>query len=135
VEIDIVRAMTMMSDELGKVTDEPAWKKIAVLHLQDAILDSRSIALIKRQNPQLSPNELMAMIHSFQLSIALDTVRNEYLLHPKLYAWLYRDPSRADLDKFNEKVYAELFLTPSSDPWLGLVSKDVYTGIENNGIR
>ena len=135
VEIDIVRAMTMMSDELGKVTDEAAWKKIAALHLQDAILDSRSIALIKRQNPQLSPNELMAMIHSFQLSIALDTVRNEYLLHPKLYAWLYRDPSRADLDKFNEKVYAELFLTPSSDPWLGLVSKDVYTGIENNGIR
>ena len=34
----------------------------------------------------------------------------------------------------NERVYAELFLTPSSDPWLGLVQSDVYTAIENDGL-
>jgi hypothetical protein len=47
---------------------------------------------------------------------------------------LLRDPVRADLDKFNEKVYAELFLTPRSDPWLGLVSADVYTALDGGGI-
>jgi hypothetical protein len=31
------------------------------------------------------------------------------------------------VDKFNERVYAELFLTPRSDPRLGLVPTDVYT--------
>jgi len=66
--------------------------------------------------------------------IALDTVRNEYMLHSKLYQWLMRDPAREDLQKLNEKVYADLFLTPSSDPWLGLVSTDVYTALENGGV-
>ena len=35
---------------------------------------------------------------------------------------------------FNEKVYAELFITPKSDPWLGLLPSDVYTGLENGGV-
>jgi hypothetical protein len=38
------------------------------------------------------------------------------------------------VEKLNEKVYAELFLTPRSDPWLGLLSVDVYTALDNGGI-
>ena len=133
-EINFLRAMTATSEALGRVTDEAAWKKIAQLHASDAILDSRSIALIRRQNPGLSEKEFAAMIQKFQGLIAVDTVRNEYLLRPKLYAWLYRDPSRTDLEKFNAKVYAELFLTPASDPWLGLLSADVYTALDNSGV-
>ena len=133
-EVNTLRAMTATSQALGQITDEAAWKKIAQLHASDAILDSRSIALIKRQNSGLSEKELASMVQKFQELIALDTVRNEYLLQPKLYAWLYRDPSRTDLDKFNEKVYAELFLTPRSDPWLGLLSADVYSALDNGGI-
>jgi hypothetical protein len=34
----------------------------------------------------------------------------------------------------NERVYAQLFLTPGSDPWLGLLSPDVYTALEGGGI-
>ena len=56
------------------------------------------------------------------------------MLHSKLYQWLMRDPAREDLQKLNEKVYADLFLTPSSDPWLGLVSTDVYTALDNGGV-
>ena len=134
-EVNFLRAMTAPSEALGRVTDEVAWKKIALLHASDAVLDSRSLALIKRQNPDLSDKEFAALVQKFQESIALDTVRNEYLLRPKLNAWLYRDPSRTDLEKLNEKVYAELFLTPSSDPWLGLFAKDVYVGIDNAGIN
>jgi hypothetical protein len=127
--------MTTASEALGKVTDEAAWKKIAQLHASDAVLDSRSLALIRRQNPALSDKEFAAMVQKFQESIALDTVRNDYLLKPKLYAWFFSDPSRTNLEKFNEKVYAELFLTPSSDPWLGLFAKDVYVGVDNGGVR
>jgi hypothetical protein len=67
--------------------------------------------------------------------VALDTVRNEYLMHSKLAVWLLRDATRMNLEKFNEKVYAELFLTPKSDPWLGLSSADVYTAIDNGGVQ
>jgi hypothetical protein len=31
-------------------------------------------------------------------------------------------------------VYAELFLTPKSDPWLGLVPPGAFSGIENDGV-
>ena len=133
-EINFLRAMTGPAEELGKITDEAAWQKIAQLHASDAVLDSRSLALIRRQNPALSDKEFAAMVQKFQESIALDTVRNEYLLKPKLYAWLYTDARPIDLEKFNEKVYAELFLTPSSDPWLGLFAKDVYVGVDNGGV-
>jgi hypothetical protein len=134
-EANALRAMTATPEGLGKITDEAAWQKIAALHASVAVLDSGSIALIRRQNPALSQADFAAMLKKFQELIALDTVRNEYLLHTKLYPWLLRDPSRTDLEKFNEKVYAELFLTPGSDPWLGLLSKDAYVGIDNGGVK
>jgi len=133
-ETSVLRAMTGATDALGKITDEAAWTKIAQLHANDVILDERSIALIKRQNPTLGDEELSRLLRKFQQLIALDTVRNEYLLHSKLYTWLMRDPARNDVQKLNEKVYASLFLTPSSDPWLGLFSSDLYTALDNGGV-
>ena len=134
-EAVMLRAMIATPEKLGAITDEAAWRKIAQFHATDAVLDDRSIALMRRQNPTLSEKEFAAMLEKFQELIALDTVRNQYLLHTKLYPWLLRDPSRTDLEKFNEKVYAELFLTPRSDPWLGLLTTDAYVGIDNGGIK
>ena len=133
-EVTILEGMERVIEALGRVTDEAAWTRIAQLHSADAILNGRSIALIRRQNPALAEHEIARLIRRFEQLIALDTVRNEYMLHSKLYQWLMRDPAREDLQKLNEKVYADLFLTPSSDPWLGLVSTDVYTALENGGV-
>ena len=134
-EAQMLRELFGAPQALAGITDEAKWRRIAQLHAADGIIDERSIALMKRQNPSLSDKEFAAMLGKFQESIALDTVRNEYLMHTKLYSWLWNDPSRTDLDKFNEKVYAELFLTPGSDPWLGLLDKDVYVGVDNGGIK
>ena len=134
-EVNVLRAMNAAPEALGKMTDELAWRKIARLNAADAILDAQSLGLIRKQNPALSDRDFGAMVEKFQESIALDTVRNEYLLHTKLYPWLLRDPNRTNLERFNEKVYAELFLTPRSDPWLGLLDKDVYVGVDNGGIK
>ncbi len=133
-ERPILQAMTQAKNALGSVTDEAAWAKIAALHSSDAILDSLSIGLIKRQNPTLTEQEMKRLLRRFQELIALDTVRNEYMMHAEIYTWLMRDPARMDVEKFNEKVYAILFRTPQADPWLGLVSADVYTALDNGGI-
>lgn len=133
-ETPILRAMTVATEGLGKVTDEAAWKKIAQLHPTDAELDNRSISLIKRQNPTITEDDLTHLTRKFQELIALDTVRNEYLMHTKLYEWLVNDPVRDDVEKLNEKVYETLFLTPGSDPWLGLFSPEVYTALDNGGV-
>lgn len=142
-ERSILRSMMGGAEALGAVTDEAVWRKIAMLHMADAQLDARSISLIKRktQNAFLtdgsktSPEAALAnLVQKLQMNIALDTVRNEYLLHPKLHAWLVTDLRRDNVDALNAKVYAELFLTPAADPWLGLFSAETYTALENGGI-
>src|SRR4030095_10323509 len=133
-ELTVLRAMTAGSEALGRITDEAAWRKIALWHAADSVLDDHSIVLIKNQYQSLSEPEMSKLLQKFQELVALDTVRNEYLLRTKLYAWLTRDPARKDIAKFNEKVYAELFLTPQSDPWLGFLLPDTYTAIDNGGV-
>ena len=132
-ERPLVRSITSVTVELGPIADESAWKRIARLHQSDWLLDERSTSLIKRQNPQLSQKDMLRMINKFQESVGVDTVRNEYLMRPTLYSWLMRDNLRADLETFNTSVYANLFFTPSSDQWLGLLPSDVYVAVDHGG--
>jgi hypothetical protein len=143
-ETTILRSLTVGSEKLGAITDEAAWRKIAQLHIADARLDAQSIGLIRRQTQKVltasgsrrnADQELAKLVEKLQMNIALDTVRNEYSLHSKLHAWLVTDARRHDLPAFNNKVYAELFLTPASDPWLGLFSSDIYVALENSGVE
>jgi hypothetical protein len=143
-EATILRSFTSIVDSLGKVTDETAWRRIAELHRSDANLDSQSIGLITRQTQKVFAADGSRVVHEeglknlidkLQMNIALDTVRNDYLMRTKLYAWLIEDRGRSDLETFNQKVYAELFLTPASDPWLGLFTPDTYVALEGGGIR
>ena len=142
-EVNVLRAMTRGAEALGAVTDEATWTRIAFAHIDEAKLDDRSIELIRKQTQKLFTGEqarhlgeinLMKLLQKLQLSIALDTVRNEYLLRSKLHAWLVADPSRMDIDQFNDKVYAELFMTPKTDPWLGLFSPETYMALERSGV-
>jgi hypothetical protein len=143
-ETSVLKSINAGAEALGKITDEVAWTKIAFRHIQDAKLDERSIGLMKRQTKELfkaadssglTPDmKMMNLLQRLQLNVALDTVRNEYLLHTKLYAWLTTDKGRSDLEGLNKKVYAELFLTPASDPWLGLFSAETYVAIDGGGV-
>ena len=135
-ETTMMRGMMAGSEALGRITDEAAWKKIAALHMDEAKLDERSLSLITRQTQGLpdAAKSLPALLQQFQELIALDTVRNEYRMHTRIYGWLIADLGRSDLATFNTKVYSELFITPKSDPWLGLLPADVYTGLDNGGV-
>jgi len=133
-EASVLRSMTAGSEALGRITDEETWNKIAAMHKADAVLDDQSVSLIKKQNPNLSSEELTNLLNKFQSSVALDTVRNEYRMHTRLLAWLTTNSLRSDVDKLNDKVYAELFFTPKTDPWLGLLMPDAYTAIDNSGV-
>ena len=142
-EANILKSITEAPATLGTLTDQATWNKIAELHSGDAQLDARSISLIKRQTQNAlsadgsSRNKdktFAALLKKLQQNIALDTVRNEYLLHTKLYGWFLTDKDRDDLGQLNKRVYTELFLTPASDPWLGLYSPEVYTALVGGGL-
>ena len=77
--------------------------------------------------------KLSSLIANLEKYVSIDTVQNEYLFHTKIYEWL-NSKKVIDLEAFNEKVYAELFLTPKSDKWLGLYSSDIFSAIDNNGV-
>ena len=68
------------------------------------------------------------------IAMALDGVKNEYLLHRRIHEWYAKGEAPAELNALNERVYAELFLTPSSDPWLGLAPANVYTALDRDGL-
>ncbi|MCI0359184.1 MAG: thioredoxin family protein [Planctomycetaceae bacterium] len=129
-----------------ELQDEAVWTAIAALHAGEAELDQASRDLIRSENPQAAAagrlaitkrvveDPMLRLVRTLQQTIALDTVRNEYQLHRRIHQWLADAGYRPEVDVLNERVYAELFLTPSSDPWLGLAGADVYTALPNGGV-
>lgn len=122
-------------------TDDAAWAKIAALHAADGKLDSGSRAVILSKvgnavaannltlSKRLIEDPVTKLVRNFERSVAEDTVRNEYLFHTQVHEWFINGQVPATLDDLNEKVYAQLFLMPKSDPWLGLVPPDTYTAL------
>ncbi|MFH7026362.1 MAG: hypothetical protein ACHBN1_13380 [Heteroscytonema crispum UTEX LB 1556] len=122
---------------LKEITDQATWSKISQLYSNDAKLDQNSISLIraKKSHANTKPDSLQPVVSKFETAMALDTVRNEYMLHSQIHQWFMQGNQTSNIDALNEKVYAQLFLTPSSDPWLGLAPGDSYSAIDNDGIR
>jgi len=138
---------SMDSKALEARMDDATWAKIALLHAEDARLDQGSRLLMAKKNPDafaagklalskmFVEDPLIRAARQFERSMAEDTVRNEYLFHAKIHDWFAQDPAPTkDVGTLNEKVYAELFLTPSSDPWLGLKPNDAYSALDKDGI-
>jgi hypothetical protein len=109
------------------------WKQIAKLSKIEGKLDANSLAFIKRQT-KLNAQDLAKLIENLETYIAVDTARNDFLMHPTILVWLNKGDDK-DLEKLNEKIYAKLFLTPNNDKWLGLYSPEFYTGLADNGLK
>ena len=112
------------------------WARLARLFQNRVYLDQGSLKLMERK---LSPSASMTtVVNSFERAIAQDTVRNEYVFHAQIHSWFANgefigneslNGNSLALNSLNRRVYDQLFLTPASDPWLGLVNENVYTGI------
>lgn len=113
------------------------WKKLAKLYAGATKFDDSSVAFIRRQNKTtgLTEAEMTRLLANLESYVALDTTRNDFLFHMKIYEWLNQF-SRVppEIEDFNSLVYAQLFKTPDSDKWLGLYTTDVYTALDGNGI-
>lgn len=120
---------------LDENTNLESWRKIADSFAEYTQLDPSAMYFIRQQTLKsgLSDAEFKKLAENLRNSIALDTARNEYLFETKIHEWLAANPS-PDLEKFNEKIYTELFLTPSSDKWLGLYNSDIYVALDGGGI-
>jgi hypothetical protein len=125
--------------------DDAMWQKIAALHAEDAALDAGARKLITAKGPNafeagrvatsksIVEDPMLRKMRAMERSISEDTVRNEYQLHRLIHEWLANNQT-PPVDQLNSWVYAELFLTPDSDPWLGLLPADAYAALENDGL-
>jgi hypothetical protein len=137
VERPILRGFSTEPRLLDAQPEDMGWARIAALHRSEATLDATSRALSRSKNLSrfASMDEWQRTLDAIERTIAIDTVRNEYLFHRTLHEWLANTNGAGSLAALNERVYAELFLTPSSDKWLGLLPDDSFTGIEDDGVK
>jgi len=110
------------------------WEYLGALESEKVHFSAAAIALIQRKQFGTEPadkNALFALLETLKASVAADTVFNECELHPHIHAW-FVNGEVFDLASLNTRVYDELFLTPESDPWLGLRQPPIFTGIASN---
>lgn len=145
-EAPLLRFAKLGGNWMERGMDDELWQGIADYYRADVKLDDTSIELMRGEMPIAAEaarravsktrveDPILRYVRSFEESMALDTVRNEYMLHRRVHEEFANSaPATADSLALNEWVYAELFLTPSSDPWLGLAPQDVYTALEGDG--
>ncbi len=100
--------------------------------MQQILFANRGPTLILGQDSKQADSK-DNMIATLCQTIVEDEKMNQQF-HSTLHGWLAENPAKS-LDELNERVYSELFLTPSSDPWLGLVNQDAYTGLMHGGLQ
>ncbi len=137
VERPLVQLMTPIQsnrETLAKITDAAAWQTLADRDQRRSKLDANSLALMAQKIAPNASQSLPIVVRQFERNMALDTVRNEYLLHSQLHQWFAEQATMASFEQLNQRVYTSLFLTPASDPWLGLRPGDAFAAIEGDGV-
>ncbi len=76
---------------------------------------------------------LLRAMRSLAKTIAEDTARNEYLLHAHIHEHFAQGLSEREAVAFTEWLYADVFLMPLSDPWLGLAPPDAFSALTSGG--
>jgi hypothetical protein len=145
-EAPLFRLANLSGPWIETAMDNGLWRAIANRRREAVKLDDASVAVMRAEFPKaadagrqayskmVQEDPVLRVVRTFEESMTLDTVRNEYLLHRRIHERFVEAATEvADVDTLNEWVYATLFLTPSADPWLGLAPRDVYTALDNDG--
>jgi hypothetical protein len=91
-------------------------------------LDAGAVARIQAKH---GAGDIAMLLENLRRTLRVDTLRNENELRPLIRQ---RIAAGATLEELNRYVYDELFATPRSDPWLGLMPEEAFTGLPNEGI-
>src|SRR5262249_55894652 len=124
-EMPVLRSLSMPPDSI----DDAEWRQIAARAGERVAFQPATLALIREKAPNFTPK----MLDHLKQTVAQDTVRNELDFHLRIHDWFSKGQVTT-FEKLNQRVYAELFLTPKSDPWLGLVADDAFSAIEGGGV-
>jgi hypothetical protein len=74
------------------------------------------------------------MIARLERTMVADTAPNQLRLRPQIAREIVRRGGRIDFAALNGWIYAEVFRTPRQDAWLGLLPRNVFTGLPGDGV-
>jgi len=135
IERPVLRGFVENPKLLDSVASDAGWSTLARMHFLDASIDNSTQALMTFKDPALTGGNLQLATIALRQAIAEDTVRNEYIYRARFHRWLASGDVSSDVMSLTEKIYAELFLTPGWDAWLGLRPTGLYSGIDGDGVR
>jgi hypothetical protein len=102
-----------------------------------AILDDRSLGLITglhNAGPETAAiPELARMIGRLEQHVLADTALNQFRLRQQIRARLVSSEPQG-FEAVNDWIYRDVFATPKSDAWLGLLSRTDFTGLPGDGV-
>lgn len=99
------------------------WTVVAEEMSGEVQFSKPSLELMGRKQP-LTPE----LLDNLRRSVAVETIFNDVELHRRVHEW-FAAGERLDLVSLNERIYSELFLSPTDDPWLGLDPQSAFAAI------
>jgi hypothetical protein len=134
--------------DLVPVVQKPARSRLADLP-QDTrlpppapprVIDDNSRALVLRLH-NAAPAGLRTpipdsarLIARLEQTIVADTALNQFRLRPIISAEIARRGGEVEFASLNAWIYDAVFRTPRQDAWLGLLPRDVFTGLPGDGV-
>ena len=118
---------------------QPGSRERATLPLV-GVLDNASRALVVRLHNagpselRVTDEDLRAMIARLEQTIVADTALNQLRLRPQISREIVRRGGGIDFSTLNAWIQAQVFRTPREDAWLGLLQRDVFTGLPGDGV-
>ena len=142
IEQPMVRTVRLGQPLAKLASEESIVVELALANREPVKLDEASRALIKRLGPtdwsatpkRVAEEKLDTLIQQLEFNIAADTVLNELGMRHQIHDWFLKQPNQRFAD-LNKRIYRDLFLTPASDPWLGMATPNVFTGLPSDGLE
>lgn len=124
----------------GQVPDDAAaWSAIGQRVWNIGSLDASSRALVTALHnagpaeQRATPAALAQMIVRLEQHIVADTALDQFTLRQTIRRHIV-DTADTDFASLNAWIYDQVFFTPRSDAWLGLLPRTDFTGVPGDGV-
>ena len=103
------------------------------------VLDAASRALVAQLHnagpdaQRATPAQLAALIARLEQRIVADSALNQFTLRQAIHSQI-ASAATTDFATLNAWIYDQVFATPKSDPWLGLLARTEFSGLPGDGV-
>ena len=123
---------------------DPSWQKLSLTYYQSLNPQGRERlkrhqfvaaerAMVTAPTKAAVESPLMRMVRTFEQNMSRDTVFNLFALQTKIDDWFSAMPQPPDHQQLTQRIYANAFLMPLDDPWLGLSPQTAFTALDSGG--